>query len=207
MIAHIFFGGISLVIGLFILLIKKGDKRHKSIGNIFFYAMILTVFSAFIMTYLRPNYFLFIVGVFTAYMLLSGKRYLKKKKITDVKHIDWLLTFIMLLFGAAFIAFGFYLVFKSNFFGIVFLVFGVISLVFVYQDYLNFKGKAGVKNYWLVTHFQRMIGSYIATITAFLVVNNTFLPGVIAWLLPTAILVPLIIFWSRKYEIKHKKLK
>jgi hypothetical protein len=47
-----------------------------------------------------------------------------------------------------------------------------------------------------------MTGSYIASSTAFLVVNNTILPGIIAWLIPTVLLVPLIIMWSRKNEIK-----
>jgi type IV secretory pathway component VirB8 len=50
-----------------------------------------------------------------------------------------------------------------------------------------------------------MIGAYIASITAFLVVNNTILPGVVAWLLPTAVLVPVLIKWSRKYAVKIVK--
>jgi len=52
----------------------------------------------------------------------------------------------------------------------------------------------------LVTHLQRMIGAYIASLTAFLVVNNTILPGVIAWLLPSVLLVPFIMAWSKKYK-------
>jgi hypothetical protein len=47
-----------------------------------------------------------------------------------------------------------------------------------------------------------MLGSYIASVTAFLVVNNTILPPMIAWLLPTAAVTPLIVTWSRK----HKKV-
>jgi hypothetical protein len=135
-------------------------------------------------------------------MLLTGRRYLKKKKQEDVTTMDWLLTYTMLVFGSAFIIFGTYNLVKANYFGIVLLVFGSLSLLFVYQDYLNFKNKSTVKNFWLTTHIQRMIGSYIASVTAFLVVNNTILPGVIAWLLPTLLLVPFIIKWSRKHEIK-----
>jgi uncharacterized membrane protein len=201
---HIICGGISLLLGLFVLLTKKGDKRHQVAGITFFYAMLSTSLLALIMSILHPSYFLFIIGIFTTYMLLTGKRYLKKKNVKDVKAIDWILTFTMLLFGIAFMVYGAYNLMNGRNFGIVLLVFGAISLLFVSQDYFNFKGKASVKNYWLLTHIQRMIGSYIASVTAFLVVNNTILPGIIAWLLPTFLLVPFIIYWSRKYEIKLK---
>jgi uncharacterized Tic20 family protein len=31
------------------------------------------------------------------------------------------------------------------------------------------------------------------------VVNNTFLPGVVAWLLPAAVIAPIIVWWSRRW--------
>jgi len=74
----------------------------------------------------------------------------------------------------------------------------------VYQDFRNYKSQNSIKNFWLLVHIQRMIGSYIAAATAFLVVNNTILPGIVAWLLPTVILVPLIFKWSNKYKITSK---
>lgn len=201
LIIHIICGGASLLLGLFILISRKGDKRHKLIGRIYFYSMLTASFLALPMSYLHPSYFLFIIGIFTSYMLLTGKRYLKKKSIKDVKPIDWLLTITMLIFGIGFIGLGVSNLIQSNFFGIVLVVFGGISMLFVYQDYLNYKGRASVKNFWLTTHIQRMTGSYIASATAFLVVNNTVLPGVIAWLLPTILVVPLIIIWSRRNGI------
>jgi hypothetical protein len=107
----------------------------------------------------------------------------------------------MLLFGIGFVLFGGYLVLYKNYFGTVLLVFGVISILMVLQDFKNYQGKIEIKNFWLLVHIQRMIGAYIAATTAFLVVNNTVLPGVVAWLLPTVILVPLIFKWTRKYKI------
>lgn len=202
LIIHITSGGLSLILGLYQLIARKGDQRHKRIGRVYFYSMLTAAFVALPMSYLHPNYFLFIVGVFTSYMLLTGVRYLKKKSILDVDAIDWVLTFTMGIMGMAFIGSGLYSIVKSNFFGIVLCVFGAIGLLFVYQDYINFKGQSRVKNFWLTTHIQRMTGSYIASVTAFLVVNNTMLPGIIAWLLPTILLVPLIIKWSRQREIR-----
>jgi succinate-acetate transporter protein len=138
-------------------------------------------------------------------MILTGKRYIKKKRTNDVTIVDWLLTISMFVFGFAFIVLGINGIIKNNFFGIVLIVFGTIGLMFVYIDYINFKGKSRIKNYWLTTHLQRMIGSFIAAFTAFVVVNNKFLPDIVAWLLPTFILVPFIVIWSRKYKVKIDK--
>lgn len=199
---HIAGGGISLLIGFIILCLKKGDKRHIFIGNIYFYALLTASVFAIPMSYLHSNYFLFIISVFTIYMLLTGKRYLQKKSNVNVTKTDWILTVLMAIFGTAFIGFGILHIIKSNLFGVVFIVFGSISYLFVYQDKNNFIGQSTIKNYFLITHLQRFIGSYIASATAFLVVNNKILPGVIAWLLPTILIVPLIIKWTRKYKIK-----
>lgn len=201
-IIHITGGSISLLLGSYILLTKKGTAKHTLIGTIYFYAMLTAALVALPMSYIHPNYFLFIVGIFTAYMLLTGKRYLKKKSTNDVTQIDWILSLLMLAFGASFIFLGILRIIHASLFGIVFLSFGSISILFVYKDYLNFTGKTTIKNFGLVTHLQRMIGSYIASITAFLVVNNRILPPVVAWLLPTALIVPLIVKWSRKYMVK-----
>lgn len=199
---HIAGGTTSLLLGIIVLSLKKGDKRHKWLGNIYFYAMLIVSIVAIPMSYLHPNYFLFIVAIFTIYMLLTGYRYLSKKKIQDVSYIDWLLTGSILVFGFAFIGFGIYHIVQQDYFGIVLLVFGTICLLFAKKDYENFKGKSNIKNYWLTGHIQRMMGSYIASTTAFLVVNNTVIPNIIAWLIPTFLIAPLITRWSKQHEIK-----
>jgi uncharacterized membrane protein len=199
---HIFCGTISLALGLFVMITKKGNARHRLIGTVYFYSMLIAALVSFPMSYLHSDYFLFIVGVFTTYMLLSGKRYLKNKGISDVKPIDWLLTFVMLFFGIAFIVFGIHKLINNNSFGTVLIVFGGISCLFVWRDKNNFEGKSRYRNYGLVAHIERMVASYIATVTAFLVVNNKVLPDIAAWLLPTLLLVPLLVKWVRKYKIK-----
>ena len=201
---HIIAGGISLLLGLYILATNKGSKIHKSLGTIYFIAMLTASLVALPMSYLHSNYFLFIIGIFTSYMLLTGKRYLHIKSVAEVRKTDWILSGIMFLFAIIFICFGVYHLIQNNYFGSVFIVFGSIGLRFVYQDSQNYTGKSGIKNYFLLCHLQRMIGSYIASVTAFLVVNNQILPGIIAWLLPTIMLTPLILFWTRKYTKKEQ---
>lgn len=199
---HIAGGSIGLLIGSIVMMLKKGDKNHVRLGNIYFYSLLLSAIVSFPMSYLHSNWFLFIVGVFTSYMLLTGKSYLDKRTSAEVKVTDWILAGTMLLFGLGFLGIGLLNVFKGVYFGIVLIVFGAISLSFVLQDWANFTGRARVKNFWLTTHLQRMIGSYIASATAFIVVNNHVIPGVIAWLLPTIVLTPLIGIWTKKYMVK-----
>jgi hypothetical protein len=91
-------------------------------------------------------------------------------------------------------------------FGNVLIVFGSIAALMCLQDFRNYGAPARLKLRWLTTHLQRMTGSYIAALTAFLVVNNTFLPAVVAWLLPTVVLTPLITLWSIRYTPKAKHI-
>ncbi len=204
LIIHVTGGTCGLLTGSIIMCLKKGDKRHKLLGKIFAYAMLATSLVSLPMAYLHPNYFLFIIGVWTTYMVLTGYRALHfKTKGTVFNWKDYSLTGSMLLFGLGFIGFGAFNLIQGVGFGIVFLVFGGLSLLMVYQDYKAFKDHVKFKNNWLLVHLQRMIGAYIASATAFLVVNNKVLPPVIAWLLPTLILVPFIVKWSKKYGIKR----
>lgn len=204
LIAHILTGSISLLLGLYILTSKKGNSIHKKLGKAYFFSMLTNSLVAIPMTYLHPSYFLFLISIFTIYMLFTGLRYLNKKKLSDVNYLDWALTGVMLLFAITFIVLGAINIVKGNYFGTVFIVFGAIGLLFSYQDWLNFKGKSNIKNYFLTTHIQRMTGSYIAATTAFLVVNNTFLPSIVAWLLPTIAIAPLIVIWTKKYKLEKK---
>jgi hypothetical protein len=154
---------------------------------------------SFVLAVMHPNRFLFIVGIFTLYMNLTARIYLKFKRVgSEINFIDSIPTIGMLLAAIFFVIDGVRTVTEDSF-GWVLLSFAFISLRFVLADYMFFKGKSNFSNQWLLSHLQRMIGTYIASITAFLVVNIDFKPAFVIWLAPTVILVPLIIYWSRKY--------
>lgn len=207
LVIHIISGSIGLLTGTTNLIRKKGDKSHKKIGLFFLYGMLINGVSGLLMSLIHFNFFLFIVGVFSIYMVGTGQRYLSLKTkfpIQKAFKIDWILSVGMFLFGIGFIIYGILLLLSSNNFGIVLLVFGFISISMVYQDFKNYQGQNSNINFWLLVHIQRMMGSYIAAMTAFIVVNNTILPGIVAWLLPTVIVTPLIFKWSRKYKIQTK---
>jgi hypothetical protein len=52
-----------------------------------------------------------------------------------------------------------------------------------------------------------MLGSYIATVTAFSVVNFAFLPTAVRWLGPTVIGTPLIVLWVTYYRLRFRRTK
>ena len=196
---HILGGSIGLVAGTIVLFLKKGDRKHKIIGTFFYLGMNLAGLCSFILAVMHPNRFLFIVGIFTLYMNLTARSYLKfKKKEAVVNFKDSIPTMGMLIASTFFVIDGIKTLTKDSF-GWVLLSFAFISLRFVLADYMFFKGKSKFSNQWLLSHLQRMIGTYIASITAFLVVNINFKPAFVIWLAPTVLLLPLIIYWSRKY--------
>jgi uncharacterized membrane protein len=184
---HIISGSIGLILGSYNLIRKKGDKTHKLLGKIFAIAMISTGLTAFILSYLHPNFFLFIVGVFTIYLTFTGYRMISLKNILKGQKpliIDYLISILMFIACGFFIYLGIKNLLQGNNFGIVVILFGSISLRLCYLDYRIFSNKITDKMFWLKNHIGRMTGAYIAALTAFIVVNNTFIPPVFAWNLP-----------------------
>ena len=128
LVIHISGGAASLLLGVYMLQAKKGDRQHRLVGRIYFFATLMAALVALPMSYLKSNTFLFIVGVFTSYMLLSGRRSLQKKQASDVHVADWALTITMLLFGLSFIVFGTALLIQSNVLGRYWLPLAVSAL-------------------------------------------------------------------------------
>ncbi|MBC5864385.1 DUF2306 domain-containing protein [Flavobacterium turcicum] len=187
LVLHILSGFTGLLLGTVVLIRKKGDRVHKKIGLIFTIAMVSTGLCAFYLSYVHPNLFLFIVGVFTIYLTISGYRMiqLKKAHLGQKPQIgDALLTIAMLICSIIFYYIGIRYVLAKQVFGIVFLLFGTASLRLCYTEYKAYTGKVTDTLYGLKNHIGRMTGAYIAAFTAFIVVNNTFLPDVLAWSLP-----------------------
>lgn len=209
LILHIAGGSIGLLSGSLNLIQTKGNKKHRIVGKAFVYSMLTTGISALILSAIHPNNFLFIVGVFTIYLVATGNRFIYLKMLGKSQRptiVDRGITLGMLITALVFIVLGIKNLLASNNFGVVFIVFGALGLRFIKTDFDNYKGNFKSKNYWLLVHLQRMTGAYIAAVTAFLVVNAKHspinLPPAVFWLLPTFILTPLIISWSRKYKIK-----
>lgn len=204
---HIIFGAVALLAGLGAILFRKKVNYHKVFGKIYFYSMSLIFISAIYLSLIKSNVFLLCVAFFSFYQCLVAFRALRLKKIhinQRPKRLDWVIEIVFCSAHIGFVAFAIYQFILGNYsIGIVSFVFGVTGLNANRGTINRLKGKVTEKNYWLIAHVSGMLGSYIGAITAFTVNNNQRLgmPDLLAWLGPTVVLVPFIIFEVRKLRL------
>lgn len=192
--AHIVSGFTALLVGLIPMVTPKGSRKHIISGRIYFYAMFGVFLTSTMMFAIKPQklLFLFLIGIFSFYNTLSGVRYLSyKKQDTRVKQFDWVISSLVFSAGSSMVILGLYNFYSGGMGqGTLYLVFGLICASQAGKDLHFFtqlnKGIHPGKT-WLIQHVSRMGGSYIATFTAFNVVNNFFLPSLVAWLGPALI--------------------
>lgn len=156
--------------------------------------------------------FLFLVGIFSFYQTFSGRRILKYKNSTKpVATIDKMVAGLVSCSGLIMILLGISSIYNEQMGqGIVYIVFGTLLTAYGISDFLRFRNMQNQDSkFWLRQHIIRMGGSYIATFTAFVVVNNTIFPPLIAWLAPGVIGGFIIAKVVKKYKYKQteKQLK
>lgn len=192
LIIHIAAGMTCLLSGILAIITKKGSKYHTYSGKVYFIAMFVVIITALVVAVYRDNLFLLLIASFSFYMAWAGVRSIKNKTL-KANFLDWF------FWATAFIT-AFVMIYTMN---IILLIFGGLFSINVIQDFILFL-KARNKDYskttkWLTRHIGMMLGSFIATCTAFLVTNvQSFEPRWLIWLAPTFIGTPLISFYIRK---------
>jgi uncharacterized membrane protein len=197
---HIFAGFTALLTGIIPMVSKKGDKLHVRAGKVYVWAMFMVAFSAvflyFIQTHSDFRLFLMFIGIFSFYQTYTGVRAIKQKQSGfEVSVIDKILAVVILLCGLVMTGLSgmhFWQFAQGNsgalLLGILFGVFGLFCLTLGRQDWLNTKNQVTEteKMHWFFRHMTRMLGAYIATFTAFCVVNGgrMGIPPLVVWLLP-----------------------
>jgi uncharacterized membrane protein len=193
---HILAGSLSLLAGAIAIASKKGQKVHRLNGKIYFWAMITVVATALFISIFKDIQFLLLIAIFSLYMTYTGYRIIKSKNRTP-NIIDWALAIAALAT----------IIFMFITMNVILLVFGVILGTFVVPDILRFLNLIKIpKAYHLTLHIGRMMGSFIATFTAFIVVNVQFHPAWVIWLAPTAVGSVFISYFIRKYGVKKKEV-
>ncbi|HAP61324.1 MAG TPA: hypothetical protein DCR93_18105 [Cytophagales bacterium] len=170
--------------------------------------MVMVAFSAFVLSAIKSNSFLFMVGLFTLYMTVTGRRALKFKKPQQTHApFDWVFLGATALGAIVFLSVLLTRVPLSHGMMPVIITFGGFLIAMLIGDasyYANLRSNVP-KNFWLLRHITRMMGAYIATTTAFIVTNIQSDPAWIAWLAPTVVFSPLITYYKNKYRGKNKK--
>jgi len=199
LIIHIGSGFTALLCGLFAIVAKKGKPMHRNAGKIFFIAMIVVAVSAIFMSVAHRSMFLFTIGIFAFFQDYFGYRAIKNKSMKP-SAFDWVVLVLAAVNSIVMI----------STFQIVLMVFGGISASLAYGVFRTFlltsKDKEIPKKSWLAMHIGMMLGAYIATSTAFLVVNiKSFQPSWLPWLIPTILGVPLIFYFTNKFTGKKPR--
>lgn len=198
---HILAGAVAVLAGSVALVTAKGGTQHRRAGRVFLGSMGVTVGTVFILlavTVTRFRIILTLVAIFSGYLAFSGYRVLARKRPSgEASFLDWGGAVTVILACATLGGWGIDWLLEGTTFGTVMIVFGGIGIAFGAQDVRSFRAPG--QGEWMVSHLQRMIGAFIATVSAVSAVNLTDTLGVVAWLWPTVIGVPLIVYWSRTY--------
>jgi len=198
---HAVLGSIAFIAGFIAIVTKKGMSAHKKSGIVFYYSMLFSALSALVIAVLpkHENAFLFAIGLFSSYFIISGYRALRFKKPNPKVGFDKIIAIGMLLTGMFMIL---YPVIKIGNINIVLTVFGSFGIVFSIRDVILLNNLKKLRKHWLKLHIGKMVGGYIAAVTAFIVVNQ-FIPGIAGWLVPSAVGIVYMNYWF--WKLKRKK--
>jgi len=206
---HVAAGALSLVVAPVAMVTAKGGPTHRRWGTVYYWAMAIVALTAVVLALWRPNPFLALVALFSFYFAFTGVRTLRHKhpeRGEGATALDWGAAVLAMTASAALVVLG---LLKPGAvwvrLGTVAVVFGVLGLVFAGLQLRRFARPAADPMRWWFTHMSGMLGSYLAAVTAFSVVNFTFMPTTLRWLWPTLLGTPLIALWVTYYRRRFQR--
>ncbi|NYS26484.1 hypothetical protein HUK65_15980 [Rhodobacteraceae bacterium 2376] len=176
----------------------KGGLWHRRAGNIYVLSMLAVTLTTFALVAIRPNLFLFVIGIFSFYLVFTGWRaaMLRDGQPRWPDHLGGL---AMAATGLVMMGLGLNgLAGAGGAQPVILLVFGSIGLSLALSDWRDWRAGPVTGKARIARHLTRMLAGTIATITAAVVVNITFLPALVTWLGPTALITPVIFWWNAR---------
>ena len=176
---------------------EKGKWFHVLSGRTYFGCMAVIFLTAIPMSIISSNVFLFLIAIFSFYLAFAGMRFARNRKgVATI--IDWIAVSLMILSGLGMLILAVIYFSNNNSQYIVLLVFGFLAIALGYADFKSYKNKTVTGKERISRHLTNMMGGTIAVVTAVLVVNPPFEPEWIWWVLPTALITPVIFWWNAK---------
>jgi uncharacterized membrane protein len=206
---HIAAGTLALGLAPLAMLTVKGGRAHRRWGKIYFWSMAVVAATAVVMALWRPQMFLALLAVFSFYMAFTGYRTLSRKRPSQGERataLDWTAALVTFTVSGTMAVLGLIRPGAGwQRLGIVPVVFGTLGMILAGVDIGRFARPPADRNAWWFAHMGGMLGSYIAAVSAFSVVNFTFLPIPVRRLWPTVIGTPLIAVWITYYRIRFRR--
>lgn len=207
-IIHAFLGGVGLLTGSINIFSKKGSPFHHKIGKTFSISMtgssLIALYVAIMPGHI--NLLLFLLSLFTIYMILAGNQALtfKKRDKQKASAYDKTLSKAMLIGSFVMILIGIYRFLYAYDAPFLFIIFGGIGLALTLNDFHFHKTFKSNKKAWLLNHIGRIVGALIASVTAFLIAGLSF-RSIIAWVSPTVLGTIYITYWNIKLKKGEKR--
>jgi hypothetical protein len=193
--AHIAGGSVALICALMAVSSKKGSNFHRRVGRIYALGIATIGVTAIPMAIISGKTLLFLIALFSSYLVFSGWRFAVNRSGRPSK-LDWIAVLIMLL-TAATMTIGAYIIYaEGSDMWVALAVFATIAAVLGLVDMKSHISRRTIGKKRVARHLTNMLSGTIATVTAAVVVNISTDPAWIAWLVPTVIIVPVIIYWN-----------
>lgn len=216
---HVALALVAIICGPIPMIVRKGGKYHKLIGKVFLWSMVSSLILAIFLLFFRFNVFLAGITALSLNGVVTGVRSLYRKQAEQNNYAWFDISFAvaMLLAGVGLFGYG-----VLTALGVIALdgipsgsslriilvilpiVFGIVIISDTRKDLLSLYNPPTDRNWWWYYHMERMLGSYIALITAFAVQQiGPRMPGSfewVAWVAPSIIGSPLIAIWIMSYR-------
>lgn len=192
---HIGAGSVALLTALVAVVTAKGQQIHIFAGRIYAVAMALVFLTAVPLALLGADVFLLLIAFFSIYLVFAGWRFARNRR-GGAHPVDWIATGIMAVTGLAMGGYALVLASSGNSQWVTMSVFATIAVALGVADGLYHRLRRAGGSRSIGRHLTNMLAGTIATVTAVLVVNVETNPPWIAWLLPTGLITPLIVWWN-----------
>ena len=218
MITHVFAGVIAPLAATLALLVIKGARVHRRLGQIFFWCNAYILVSTIGLCLFRFSFFMLVLGSLSFYTAFTGYRVLSLKRPAQNQPdhplaMDWVSAGVAFGLGLALVvASSASLIWPTIDLGTfgagpyLGILFGLLLTVIAFGDWQRYRYPPTERNAWWMLHMRKMMGSYIAMLTAFFLnVVIRLMPPDLArflWLLPAAILLPVTFGWIGQYRRK-----
>ena len=194
---HILAGTIALLCAALAISLEKGKRLHVLLGRAYFWSMAAIFLTAIPMSIISSNIFLFLIAIFSFYLAFAGMRFARNRKGIAATS-DWIAVSLMISSGLGMLILSAIFFTNDNSQYIVLIVFGFLASRLGYADLMSYTNNTATGKERISRHLTNMMGGTIAVITAVLVVNPPFEPEWVWWILPTALITPVIFWWNRK---------
>ena len=194
---HIAAGATALVTAAIALAVVKGGVHHVRAGRVYAASMALVCASALPLAVLGADVLLLMVAVFSFYLVFAGWRFARNASGRP-RAVDWAAVAVMGLTGLGMWGYGAALFQRGDAQWVTMTVFGCIAAALSVVDLCYHRASSRSGRQRVARHLTNMLAGTIATVTAVVVVNVHTQPAWLAWILPTVLVTPLIVWWNRR---------